>query len=411
MRRSSDRNRTGGKPDTSRVHRKTGALFLFCPDALMAKPKIARINDLLGLLNGLCPPGLAEDWDNVGLQVGDPNAEVSRVLVCLDAEQAAIAAAEEAGAQAVVSHHPLLHRPLKRLTPADETGRVLFRAIRNGIAVLSAHTNLDRVADGLNDWLAARLGLKSCQPLERPQDGAFYKLVVFVPVGHETELLDAIFAAGAGQIGNYDRCSFRTVGTGSFRGASDSKPFIGAAGEYEETEELRLETVVPADRLQKVVARMLKAHPYEEVAYDLLPLANSRQDVGLGRIGVLAEPLSLQAFAEQVRQQLKTPTLRMVGDPQREIRKVAVCGGSGASLLPDALRQGADCLVTGDVKYHDAQRARAEGLALIDAGHFATEQLMVAELTSRLRLAADKRQLPLEIIEMTAEQDPFFTLC
>jgi dinuclear metal center YbgI/SA1388 family protein len=377
----------------------------------MAKEKTLQLSDLVGLLNSLCPPGLAEDWDNVGLQLGDPTAEIRRVLVCLDAEEIAIHEAARFGAQAVISHHPLLHRPLKRLTPDDETGRVIFRAIRSGIAVLSAHTNLDRVADGLNDWLAQRLGLTDYKPLETPQPGSFYKLVVFVPQGHETALLDAIFAAGGGQVGAYDRCSFRTSGTGSFRGNATSTPFIGQPDRTEETQELRLETIVPSDLLHKVVTRMIKAHPYEEVAYDLIPLANRRTDVGLGRIGRLAEPLSLQLFAEQVRKQLQVPALRLVGDPQRPISKVAVCGGSGASLISDALRRGADCLVTGDIKYHDAQRARSEGLALIDAGHFGTEKLMVVELADRLQKAADKRQLPVEFIKMTAEQDPFTTVC
>jgi dinuclear metal center YbgI/SA1388 family protein len=288
---------------------------------------------------------------------------------------------------------------------------VIFRAIRSGIAVLSAHTNLDRVADGLNDWLAQRLGLNEYQPLEAAQAGSFHKLVVFVPQGHEIAVMDALFAAGGGQIGAYDRVSFRASGTGSFRGNASTTPFIGQPGATEETQELRLEVIVPNDLLSKVVARMIKAHPYEEVAYDLIPLANRRADIGLGRIGRLAEPLSLQLFAEQVKQQLQVPALRLVGDPQRLISKVAVCGGSGASLIGDAIRQGADCLVTGDIKFHDAQRARSEGLALIDAGHFATEHLMVTELSARLQKAADERQLPVEFIEMTAEQDPFTTVC
>ena len=311
----------------------------------------------------------------------------------------------------MISHHPLFHRPLKRLTPTDETGRVLFRAIRNDIAVLSAHTNLDRMPDGLNDWLAERIGLSDYKPLEAPQSGSFSKLVIFVPQGHEAELMDAVFAAGAGQVGAYDRCSFRTTGTGSFRGSEATTPFIGQPGTTEETQELRLETIVPNNLLSKVIARMLKAHPYEEVAYDLIPLANSRSDVGLGRIGRLATPLNLQLFAEQVKRQLGVEAVRIVGESQRLIRKVAVCGGSGASLIGDAIRQGADCLVTGDIKYHDAQRARAEGLALIDAGHFGTEQLMVTELAYRLQRAADERQLPVKFIEMTAEQDPFTTVC
>lgn len=377
----------------------------------MAKQKKACLTDLVGLLNVLYAPGLAEDWDNVGLQIGDPTAEIKRVLVCLDAEEIAIEAAVRADAQLVVSHHPLIFKGLKRLTPSDEVGRVLFRAIRNNIAVFSAHTNLDRAADGLNDWLAARIGIENCQPLEKPQRAGYYKLVVFVPQGHETALMEALFAAGAGNIGQYDHCSFRTEGIGSFRGSEATDPFIGIPGQHEETGEFRLETIVPGARLTKVVERMLKAHPYEEVAYDLIPLANSRDDIGLGRIGRLAEETSLQQFAEQMRERLNLPSLRLVGDRMQKINKVAVCGGSGASLLSEALRQGADCLVTGDVKYHDAQRARSEGLALIDAGHFGTEKLMVPELAVRLRHALDERRLPVEVIEMAAEQDPFTTIC
>lgn len=377
----------------------------------MAKQKTARLAELVGLLNSLYAPSLAEDWDNVGLQIGDPAAEVERILVCLDAEETAIAEAQECNAQLVISHHPLIFRPLKRLTPNDEVGRVLFRAIRHQIAVYSAHTNLDRAADGLNDWLAARIGVGNCQPLEKIQPGGFYKLVVFVPRGHETELMDALFAAGAGHIGEYDRVSFRSEGTGSFRGSEKTIPFIGRPGEVEEADEFRLETIVPGGRLSKVLARMLKSHPYEEVAYDLIPLANTRSDIGLGRIGRLAVETSLQQFADQVREKLQVSSVRLVGDPGRKINKIAVCGGSGSSLLSEALRQGADCLVTGDIKYHDAQRARAEGLALIDAGHFGTEQFMVTELSTRLRKLLAERQLPIEVIEMTAEQDPFTVVC
>ena len=376
----------------------------------MGKQKTARLAELAGLLNALYPTLLAEDWDNVGLQVGDPAAEIERILVCLDAEESAIQEAEQNGAQLIISHHPLIFKGLKRLTPTDETGRVLFRAIQQQIAIYSAHTNLDRAADGLNDWLATRLGLENFQPLEKPQPAGYYKLVVFVPRGHESELMDALFAAGAGHIGKYDHCSFRSEGTGSFRGGDNSDPFIGQPGEQAEAEEFRLETIVPGARLAKVLARMLKTHPYEEVAYDLIPLANTRNDIGLGRIGRLPAAIELQQFAEQVRKQLNLPSLRLVGEPLRKVSKVAVCGGSGASLLSEALRQGADCLVTGDVKYHDAQRARAEGLALIDAGHFGTEQIMITELSSRLRQALTERQLPIEVIEMTAEQDPFVTL-
>jgi len=376
----------------------------------MSRRNSVRVNEVLGLLNGLYPPSLAEDWDNVGLQVGDGAAPVSKLLVCLDAEEAAIAAAEACGAQLVVSHHPLIHRPLQRLTPVDGVGRTLFRAVRNGIAVISVHTNLDRAADGLNDWLAQRLGLEESVPLERSQDGGLVKLVVFVPAGHETTVMEALFAAGAGRIGGYDRCSFRSVGTGSFRPGAGTDPFIGRQGQPEEVEEFRLETVLPQALLNKVVDKMRKAHPYQEVAYDLIPLRNQRQDVGLGRIGRLPQPLEAAAFVARIKERLGLSALRLAGTVQGPLSKVAVCGGSGIALFAEAQRQGADCLVTGDVKYHDALRAHAEGLLVIDAGHFGTEQLMVAGLAEKLRKIAAGRQLPLEIVEMETESDPFTTV-
>ncbi len=372
----------------------------------MAKQKQVRVQDISGLINQLYPVALAEEWDNVGLQLGDPAAVVDRVLVCLDVEEKTIAYAEEVGAQLVLSHHPLIYRPLKKIVPGDGAGKAIFRALRQGIAVVSAHTNLDRAKEGLNDWLAARLGLQQTVPLEQSV-GDLLKLVVFVPLGHEEAVLEAIFTAGAGVAGNYDRCSFRTRGTGSFRGNAATSPFIGHPEEVTETEELRIETIFPAALATKVVAKLQKAHPYEEVAFDLYPLANQRSDVGLGRIGVLEKPLDLPAFANQVKQALGVEHLRLAGQCAGLVKKVAVCGGSGASLISNALRTGADCLVTGDIKYHDAQRARAEGLALIDAGHFGTEILMVQQLSAKLKRTLADQQWSLEIIEMSGEEDPF----
>ncbi|RLB71562.1 MAG: Nif3-like dinuclear metal center hexameric protein [Deltaproteobacteria bacterium] len=372
----------------------------------MVKQKPAHLTDIIGLLNQLCPPDLAEDWDNVGLQVGDPSAKISKILVCLDAEEIAVQEALRLGAELIISHHPLIFRALKRLTPTDMTGRVLFQAIKGNISIVSAHTNLDRAADGLNDWLARRLGVMDVIPLERPESGYFYKLVVYVPPSHEMVVQEAVFAAGAGQIGDYDHCSFNSRGSGTFRGNQDSQPFIGTPGEIETTEEVRFETILPAPLLNKIVSRMLKAHPYEEVAYDLIPLEKKRLDVGLGRVGQLEQQMTLQQFAEQVKENLHLPALKLVGELQQQISRVAVCGGTGMSLFSAAVRHGADCLVTADIKFHEAQRARAEGVALIDAGHFATEQIMVGELSTRLRSSLSENNFNLEVIEMAAESDP-----
>jgi dinuclear metal center YbgI/SA1388 family protein len=365
-----------------------------------------RVQDLLGLVHGLFPAELAEAWDNVGLQVGDPAATVTRVLVALDPSAAAVAAADAQGAQLLVTHHPLLFKPLRRLTPDDPTGRVVWQAVRSGVAIIAAHTNLDVASDGLNRWLANRLGLAECQPLQ-PAAGNLLKLVVFVPVEHGEAVADALFAAGAGQVGAYDHCSFRTLGTGTFRPGAGATPFIGTVGQREEVAEVRLETVVPQRRLSRVLERMIKAHPYEEVAYDLLPLANQLPGAGLGRIGRLAEPLALAALAERIKGALGCQTVRLVGRPEQIVAKVAVCGGSGAGLIQEARRRGAEVLVTGDVKYHEARQAEDLGLALIDAGHFATEQLAAAELATRLGEEATARGWRLDVLVHAGEHDPF----
>lgn len=374
---------------------------------MASKTPTTRVQDLAGLLNQLYPQAYAEEWDNVGLQVGDPQAAVDKVLVCLDPTEAALEAAAAAGAQLVVSHHPLIFRPLKSLTPVSEPGKLAWRAVQRGIAIYSAHTNLDRARPGLNDWLAARLQLHDCTPLQFGQGQELFKLVVFVPESHLDPVTEALFAAGAGHIGNYDRCSFRCAGTGTFRGGSDSQPFIGTPGEQEAAAEYRLEVIVPAEKLARVTQKLFKAHPYEEVAYDLIPLANKREDIGLGRIGRLEQSCSLAEYVEQVKAALGCHALRWVGDPQRQIRKVALCGGSGASLLSEAVRQGADLLVTGDVKYHDARIAEEQNIGLIDAGHFATERLMVAGLVGQLQQAVVERNWKLEVLPLAGEQDPF----
>lgn len=365
-----------------------------------------RIQDLVGLVHKLYSPELAADWDNVGLQVGDPGASLERVMVALDPSLSAIQAARDAGAQALVTHHPLLFRPIKRLTPEDAVGQALWTAVRDGVAIISAHTNLDCAADGLNSWLATRLGVQKSVPLQSVA-GDYLKLVVFVPSGHEQSVSEALFSAGAGQIGNYGECSFRSRGEGTFRPGQGTTPFIGEVGQREQLEEVRLETIVPKRKLARVLEKMQKAHPYEEVAYDLVPLQNQVPGAGLGRIGRLQQKLTLDAFAATVKEDLGCSHLRLTGSASRTIHKVALCGGSGAGLLQTAHRQGADVLVTGDVKYHDARQAEELGIALIDAGHFATEKLMIDQVADSLREAAQQHHWEIVFEAYAGEEDPF----
>lgn len=371
----------------------------------MSKQK-KRIQDLLGLVHKLYAPELAEDWDNVGLQVGDPGAPLDRVIVSLDPSLAAVQAARDAGAQALVTHHPLLFRPIKRLSPDDAVGRVLWAAVRDGIAIISAHTNLDCAVEGLNAWLAAKLGVSRSAPLQQVA-GDYLKLVVFVPVGHEDAVADALFSAGAGQIGAYDQCSFRSQGEGTFRPGPETQPFIGEVGQREKTPEIRLETILAKRKLARILDKMQKAHPYEEVAYDVVPLQNQVPGAGLGRIGTLDRETTLDAFAAKVKEVLGCDHLRLIGAAQRPVHKVALCGGSGAGLLQTAHRQGADVLVTGDIKYHDARQAEELDMALVDAGHFATEKLMVEQVVESLQGAARQRKWGVAFEAYAGEQDPF----
>jgi len=365
-----------------------------------------RIQDLVGLIHKLYAPELAEDWDNVGLQVGDPGRPLDRVMVALDPGLEAVEAARDAGAQALVTHHPLLFKPVKRLTPDDAVGKVLWTAVRDDVAIISAHTNLDCAVDGLNSWLAQKMGVEQAVPLQAVA-GDYLKLVVFVPVGHEDAVADALFSAGGGQIGAYDQCSFRSSGEGTFRPGPGTQPYIGTVGQREKTEEVRLETIIPKRKLLRVLEKMQKAHPYEEVAYDLLPLHNQVPGAGLGRIGRLAQQASLGEFAARVKESLGCDHLRLIGADQMPVRKVALCGGSGAFLLQTAHRQGADVLVTGDVKYHEARQAEELGIALIDAGHFATEQLMIEQVTQSLQAAARQLNWGVAFEAYTGEEDPF----
>ncbi len=365
-----------------------------------------RIQDLVGLIHKLYAPELAEDWDNVGLQVGDPGRPLDRVMVALDPGLEAVEAARDAGAQALVTHHPLLFKPVKRLTPDDAVGKVLWTAVRDDVAIISAHTNLDCAVDGLNSWLAEKMGVEQAIPLQTVA-GDYLKLVVFVPVGHEEAVADALFSAGGGQIGAYDQCSFRSSGEGTFRPGPGTQPYIGTVGQREKTEEVRLETIIPKRKLLRVLEKMQKAHPYEEVAYDLLPLQNQVPGAGLGRIGKLAQQTTLGEFAARVKESLGCGHLRLIGADQMPIRKVALCGGSGAFLLQTAHRQGADVLVTGDVKYHEARQAEELGIALIDAGHFATEQLMIEQVTQSLQAAARQLNWGVAFEAYTGEEDPF----
>lgn len=336
-------------------------------------------------LDGLYPPAWAEPWDNVGLQVGDPVSSVSRILFALDPTIEVVREAVSEQAQLVVTHHPLLFEPLSSVDASHPVSAVVTEAIRSEVAMISCHTNADVASPGVSDALCWQLGLSVEGPLQATRAGASSKLATFVPVEATHQVLEAMSRAGAGIVGEYDVCSFRSPGTGTFRPSAQANPAKGKRRTINEVDEERLEMIVPAERVGEVVAAVRQAHPYEEPAIDVVALEVASREVGLGRVALPSESTTVEGLLEMCRERLGGAP-RLVGDPAATVARVAVCGGSGASLVPAASSHGCEALITGDVKHHQARDALAAGLSVIDAGHHATEWPWVphvAELVSR----------------------------
>lgn len=353
------------------------------------------VRDLLNLIDGLAPFALAEPWDNVGLQVGAGAAEVHRLLVALDADEVALAAARRLSCQAVLSHHPAFFEPLGAVSDGSAAGRFALRAARAGLIAIAAHTNLDKARGGLADVLAGVLGLEGCTPLV-PATLDTAKLVGFVPEGAAGLVREAVFTAGAGGIGDYADCSFTVAGEGTFLPLEGAHPQAGAVGQPQRTRELRLEVVFPRRLRGAVVAAFVAAHPYEEPAYDVYDVHDESRREGLGRVGYAPLPLTLAALAAELAGHLGLPAVRYVGEASRRVQRLAVVPGSGGSLVEAALAAGADVLITGDIKYHQALAACAAGLALIDAPHDAAEEAALERWTERLTVELAKEGVEVE---------------
>ena len=354
-----------------------------------------QVRDVIAVVDRLAPFALAEPWDHVGLQVGAPGDELRCgsagtadvppvVLVALEVDDAVLDEAGRLGAGVVVSHHPLIFDPLERLSDDSEAGRLVLRAAREGVAVIAAHTSLDKARGGMADVIAELLDLEAVVPLA-PAAADALKLVGFVPADDADLVRKALFAAGAGVIGEYEHCSWSVGGQGTFFGREGADPAAGVAGRDETVDEVRVEVVFPRRLRRRVTGAYVAAHPYEEPAYDVVPLENEIASLGLGRVGALPAATTLAALAADVAAVLRLPSVRYAGDGTREIRRVAVLPGSGAEAIARGVAQVADVLITGDVKYHEARAAQAQGLALIDAPHGVTEQEGVLRWAERLR--------------------------
>lgn len=341
------------------------------------------VSDLSTFLDGFAPPALAAEWDNTGLLLGETGTQVERVMTCLTVTPAVVeeAVAEQVGL--IVSHHPVLFRGAKKLVSASGEGRLLLPLLRHGVAVYSPHTSFDNCVGGINDGLCRRLGLVNVKPL-RPRDGAKqFKLVVFVPDSDLAKVSDAVFAAGGGVIGQYEQCSFRLAGTGTFFGTDATNPTVGAKGRREEVGEHRLEVVVPEGKIDAAIAAMRRAHSYEEPAFDVYPL-RVNPGGGEGRVGELAAPVPLGELARLAKRELRANGVQLVGDPAKPVTRVAVACGAAGEFLGDARRANADAFLTGEMRFHDCLAAQAAGVGVILPGHYATERPGVEDLATLL---------------------------
>jgi len=366
-----------------------------------------KVSDIIHLMNEIAPQNLAENWDNSGLQIGDKNWPVKSIMVALDPLPDIVAEACRKKINFLITHHPLIFKPLSRIDFSTPVGSTIQLSVQNRLALFAAHTNLDSASGGINDIISEKLGLKALSVLSKPEQLEKYKLVFYVPADHEKNLLEILFQTRAGVIGEYTCCSFRNQGTGTFKPGSTAKPFSGSIGVLSHADEVRIETIVNGQDLDAVVSLLKKHHPYETMAYDIYPLIPEKGKQGLGRVGFLPARLRLDQFSDQVRKALNLTSVRVVGDPGLMVEKVAVCSGSGSSLLGDFFASGAQVFISGDIRYHDARASEEAGAGIIDVGHFGSEHLVVNVLIQKLRDAILAKGMDVSIEACNLEKDPF----
>lgn len=359
------------------------------------------VADVVRWLEDFAPGRLAESWDNVGLLLGDPDEPVKRVMTCLTVTNETALEAMGELAQLVVSHHPVLFRETKRIRSDLPATRPLWMLGRAGVAIASPHTAFDSASDGINEGLCRRLGLIDTAPLRPIAAPSSFKVVVFTPEADRETVLAGAFGAGAGRIGEYTECSFASPGQGTFFGGESTAPTVGLRGRRETVDELRLEMVCPGDRLAAVLAAIRAGHSYEEPAIDVLALSPP-STIGSGRIGRLAEPVTLGEFARTAARALGLQTIQMVGSLVADVERVAVACGAGDDFLSDAVRLGAHAFLTGEARFHRALEARASEVGLLVAGHYATERPGVEDLADRIARAFPD----LVVWPSTDEKDP-----
>lgn len=340
------------------------------------------INEIIQLLEGFAPVHFQESYDNAGLLTGNSSWECTGVITTLDVTEKVVDEAINKNCNLVIAHHPIIFKGLKSLIGKNYVERTILKAIKNDIAIYAIHTNLDNVKKGVNNKIAERIGLQNMQVLQ-PKENTLKKLITFAPLDKAEDVRKALFATGGGQLGKYSECSFNSEGTGTFKAEEGADPHVGEIGKRHEEKEVKIEVVFPGYLEQKIVRAMIEAHPYEEVAYDIIPLGNYLSAVGSGLIGELEDPVDETEFLGRIKEAFNLRVIKHTGLTGKKIKKVAVCGGAGSFLLPVALSNKADVYITSDIKYHEF--FDAEGMVLLDIGHYESEQFTIDLLYDILR--------------------------
>lgn len=358
------------------------------------KPNNMEISQLISFLEALAPLSYQEDYDNSGLIVGDRAANIDSALISLDCTEEVLDEAIQRKCKLVISHHPVIFRGIKRLTGKTYVERIVMKAIKHDIALYAIHTNLDNIRGGVNAKICRKLGLKDAGILH-PKTGLLRKLVTFCPVTHADAVRNALFAAGAGNIGNYSECSYNTDGFGTFKAGENTNAYVGEKGVQHSEPEIRIEVICPRHLESRILAELRKAHPYEDVAFDLYDLSNAHPQAGAGMIGLLEPEQDELEFLKFVKKSFHAAVVRHTALLGKRIRRVAVCGGSGSFLLPQAINAGADIFITADYKYHDFFDADKK-ILIADVGHFESEQF-----TQELLLEIIRKKFPKFALHLT----------
>jgi dinuclear metal center YbgI/SA1388 family protein len=334
-----------------------------------------KIKEVVASLESLAPPALQEGYDNAGLITGDENIECKGILISLDATEAVIDEAIKKGCNMVVSHHPIVFSGLKKITGKNYVQKAVIKAIKNDVALYAIHTNLDNVLNGVNGKIASLLDLKNVSVLVQ-KENQLKKLFTFVPVNDADKVRQAIFDAGGGHIGNYDECSYNADGFGTFKAGMNTNPYVGKQGELHRENELKVEVIFPAWLEGRIIKNLIAAHPYEEVAYDIVKLENRFSSIGSGVLGKLSTPMEENAFLNLLKDRFKLQVIKHTQLLSKPINKVAICGGAGSFLISSALAAGADLYITSDVKYHEFFDAN-DKMVIADIGHYESEQFTI----------------------------------